>query len=157
MGHPGRDKLLADLRTIWWWPRMRDTIEEVLSRCPSCQAEKIGAPPREAYRATIRPPLPGRGWSIDLAGPFPADVDGNRYLAVAVDCLTKWVEVRPLPSKHAFRCAEWLYADIFARWGKPDWIRTDNGAEWDGVFAKLVEHWGVHHSRITVGNSKANG
>jgi len=89
----------------------------------------------EPYRATARPPLPGRGWSIDLAGPFPRDEDGNKYIAVAMDCLTKWVEVRPLKSKHAFRTAEWLYQDVFARWGKPDWIRTDNGTEWEGVFS----------------------
>jgi Integrase zinc binding domain len=135
MGHDGRDKLLFDLRSVWWWPNMRRTVEQVLLTCPACQPERMGAPPKEPYRAAERPILPGRGWSIDLAGPFPADQEGNVYLAVAVDCLTKWVEARPLPSKHAFRCAEWLYSDILARWGKPDWVRTDNGAEWEGAFS----------------------
>jgi hypothetical protein len=99
----------------------------------------MGHPPREAYRATQRPSLPGRGWSIDLAGPFPPDEDGNRFLVVAVDCLTKWIEVKPIPSKHSLRCADWFYWDILARWGKPDWIRTDNGTEWSGVFSDLVK------------------
>ena len=94
---------------------------------------------------------------MDLAGPFPPDEEGNRYLIVAVDCLSKWVEAAPLPSKHAFRCAEWLYREVFARWGKPDWVRTDNGAEWEGAFSELLQHWGVKHNKITVGNSKANG
>jgi len=92
-----------------------------------------------------------------LAGPFPRDEQGNRYLAVAVDCLTKWVEARPIPSKHAFRVADWFYQDILARWGKPDWVRTDNGAEWEGHFGELLQQWGVHHIRTTVGNSKGNG
>ena len=157
MGHEGRDKLLHDLKLVWWWPGMRRTVEYVLDTCPVCQSEHMGHPPREVYRATDRPPLPGRGWSLDLAGPFPPDEEGNRYLIVAVDCLTKWVEASPIPSKHSFRCAEWLYSEVFARWSKPDWIRTDNGTEWEGAFSELLAHWGVRHAKITVGNSKANG
>lgn len=94
---------------------MQATIEKTLAECPTYQSEYLGAPPWEAYRATFRLPLPERGWSIDLAGPFPLDEDSNMYLAVAVDCLTKWVEEHLLPSKHAFRYAEWLFSDIFAR------------------------------------------
>ena len=109
----------------------------------------------EPYMPTEKPRRPAAGWSIDLAGPFPPD--GNCYLAVAVDCMSKWVEAAPLQSKHAFRTAEWFYSDIVARWGKPDWIRTDNGAEWAADFASLVQIMGIRHSKITVGNSKANG
>lgn len=138
MGHTGRHRLLHDVSMTWWWPKMRQTVEEVLRSCPVCQADKAGGPPREPYRPAHRASLPGRGWSVDLAGPFPRDEEGNRYLAVAVDCLTKWVEARPIPSKHAFRTAEWMYQDVLGRWGKPDWIRTDNGTEWDGQFAELL-------------------
>ena len=52
--------------------------------------------------------------------------------------MTKWVEATPIPSKHAFRLAEWFYNTILVRWGKPTWIRTDNGAEWEGIFALLI-------------------
>ena len=133
-GHIGRDKLLETAKTVWWWPNLRATVTEVLSSCPACQADRIRAPPAEPYRPTVRPPRPGSGWSIDLAGPFPKDEEGNTYLAVAVDCLTKWVEATPLKSKHAFRTAEWFYSQVVARWSKPDWVRTDNGAEWAGIF-----------------------
>ena len=30
---------------------------------------------------------PGAEWSIDLAGPFPADKHGNTYICVAVDSI----------------------------------------------------------------------
>jgi len=136
---------------------MRRTFEEVIGSCPACQPERMPPLPREPYRATEKPPLPGRGWSIDLAGPFPRDAEGNCYLAVAVDCLSKWVEACPIPSKHAFRCAEWLYKDVLARWGKPDWIRTDNGMEWEAEFKVLLKEWGIQHIHTMVGNSKGNG
>ena len=157
MGHVGREKLLDALRTTYFWPKMRATVTQVLKGCPACQQEHIPPIPREPYMPTARPLEPFEGWSIDLAGPFPKDEDGNQYLAVAVDCATKWVEATPLPSKHAFRTADWFYQDIVARWGKPKWIRTDNGSEWAANFAQLIEILGIKHMHITVGNSKANG
>jgi hypothetical protein len=55
-------------------------------------------------------------------------------LVVAVDCFSKWVEVRKLPSKTPELLAEWLEHDIFSRYGIPKIIRTDNGTEFEGEF-----------------------
>jgi len=35
-------------------------------------------------------------WGIDLMGPLPITPRANKFLAVATNYLTKWVEVRPL-------------------------------------------------------------
>ena len=81
---------------------------------------------------TKRPPGPFQVWSVDLAGPFPADERGNVYAIVAVDVFSKWVEVGLLPSKRAIRTCDWFYNEIICRWGKPAAVRIDNGAEWLG-------------------------
>nr|GEW10795.1 reverse transcriptase domain-containing protein [Tanacetum cinerariifolium] len=39
-------------------------------------------------------------WGIDFMGPFPSS-KGNRYILVAVDYLSKWVEVKALPTNDA--------------------------------------------------------
>ena len=36
MGHPEQHKLLFDIGMVWWWPKMRDTVEKVLRSCPAC-------------------------------------------------------------------------------------------------------------------------
>ena len=100
---------------------------------------------------------PFAGWSIDAAGPFPADEEGNRYLLVAIDPFSKWVEAAPTPSLHSWRAADFLYHRIITCWGKPRFVRTDNGAEFAGSFHRLCTAMGIAHNRITVGNSKANG
>ena len=61
-----------------------------------------------------------------------------------------------MPSLHSWRAAEFLYNDLVARWGKPHYIRTDNGAEFAGSFAQLCKGLGIIHHHITIGNSKAN-
>ncbi|GKF79285.1 reverse transcriptase domain-containing protein, partial [Tanacetum coccineum] len=39
-------------------------------------------------------------WGIDFMGPFPSS-RGNKYILVAVDYLSKWVEVKALPTNDA--------------------------------------------------------
>ena len=113
--------------------------------------------PLEELRWIDKGAAPFAGWSIDAAGPFPADDDGNRYLLVAVDPFSKWVEATPVPSLHSWRAADFLYQRIVTHWGKPRYIRTDNGAEFQGSLHRLCTSLGIAHNRITVGNSKANG
>jgi hypothetical protein len=132
LAHCGRNKLITALQTNWWWPSQRTWVADFLRRCPVCQPEKLPPPLREPQRQTNTCEQPCRGWSVDLAGPFQADENGNVYLIVAVDTLTKWCEAGLLPSKHAFRTTEWLYESILCRWGRPVFIRTDNGSEWAG-------------------------
>ena len=79
------------------------------------------------------------------------------YLIVAVDLFSKWTEAQAIESKHAFRTATWFYNSICARFGKPSFIRTDNGTEWGGEFSILIKRLGIVHRHITVGNSKGNG
>ena len=92
------------------------------------------AQPKEPPRFTNTTAAPGLGWSIDLAGPYSPDEEGNTYLAVAVCVMSKWVEAAPIKSKHAFRTSDWFYSDILARWGKTQFVLKDNGTEWEAEF-----------------------
>ena len=61
-----------------------------------------------------------------------------------------------MPSLHSWRAAEFLY-DIVSRWGKPRFVRTDNGSDYGASFEKLCKGLGIVHHKISIGNSKANG
>ena len=74
-----------------------------------------------------------------------------------MDPFSKWVEVHAVPSLHSWRVADFLYDDLVARWGKPCYVWTDNGAEFVGSFAWLCKGLAIVHHHITIGNSKANG
>ena len=74
-----------------------------------------------------------------------------------MDPFLKWVEIHAVPSLHSWRVAEFLYDDLVACWGKPQYVWTDNGAEFVGSFARLCKGLGIIHHHITVGNSKAKG
>lgn len=118
LSHIGRDKLISSISSTWWWPKIRDTVEHVLTTCPACQADRLPRPPANLSGQQSGLRMWG-GWSIDLAGPFPKDPYNNTYLAVAIDTLSKWPEAHPIRSKHAYRTATWFYNEILARWSKP--------------------------------------
>ncbi|GJZ94342.1 reverse transcriptase domain-containing protein [Tanacetum coccineum] len=56
-------------------------------------------------------------WGIDFMGPFPSS-RGNKYILVAVDYLSKWVEAKALPTNDARVVCKFLKS-LFARFGAP--------------------------------------
>ncbi|GJW81504.1 reverse transcriptase domain-containing protein [Tanacetum coccineum] len=61
---------------------------------------------------------------IDFMGPFPSS-RGNKYILVAVDYLSKWVEAKALPTNNA-RVVYKFLKSLFARFGTPRAIISDN-------------------------------
>nr|GEX64050.1 reverse transcriptase domain-containing protein [Tanacetum cinerariifolium] len=56
-------------------------------------------------------------WGIDFMGPFP-NFKGNKYILVAVDYLSKWVEAKALPTNDARVVVKFLKF-LFSRFGTP--------------------------------------
>ncbi|GJZ65510.1 reverse transcriptase domain-containing protein [Tanacetum coccineum] len=82
-------------------------------------------------------------WSI-LIGPFPSS-RGNKYILVAVDYLSKWVEAKALPTNDARVVVKFLKS-LFARFGTPRAIISDRGTHFcNDQFAKVMPMYGVTH------------
>ncbi|GJS53202.1 reverse transcriptase domain-containing protein [Tanacetum coccineum] len=62
-------------------------------------------------------------WGINFMGPFLSS-RGNKYILVAVDYLSKWVEAKALPTNDARVVVKFLKS-LFARFGTPRAIISD--------------------------------
>nr|GEY88079.1 reverse transcriptase domain-containing protein [Tanacetum cinerariifolium] len=62
-------------------------------------------------------------WGIDFMGPFPS-LKGNKYILVAVDYLSKWVEAKALPTNDARVVVKFLKS-LFSRFETPKAIISD--------------------------------
>nr|GEZ45326.1 reverse transcriptase [Tanacetum cinerariifolium] len=62
-------------------------------------------------------------WGIDFMGPFPSS-KGNKYILVAVDYLSKWVEANALPTNDARVVVKFLKS-LFSWFGTPKAIISD--------------------------------
>ncbi|GJR06749.1 reverse transcriptase domain-containing protein [Tanacetum coccineum] len=82
------------------------------------------------------------------AGPFPSS-RGNKYILVAVDYLSKWVEAKALPTNDARVVVKFLKS-LFARFGTPRAIISDRGTHFcNDQFAKVMSKYGVTHRLAT--------
>nr|GEW30390.1 reverse transcriptase domain-containing protein [Tanacetum cinerariifolium] len=73
---------------------------------------------------------------IDFTGPFPSS-RGNKYIVVAVDYLSKWVEAKALYTNDARVVVKFLKS-LFARFGTPRAIISDHGTHFfNDQFAKF--------------------
>ncbi|GKD40545.1 reverse transcriptase domain-containing protein [Tanacetum coccineum] len=81
-------------------------------------------------------------------GPFPS-LRGNKYILVAVDYLSKWVEAKALPTNDA-RVVVKILKSRFARFGTPCAIISDRGTHFcNDQFAKVMLKYGVTHRLAT--------
>ncbi|GJS82299.1 reverse transcriptase domain-containing protein [Tanacetum coccineum] len=80
-----------------------------------------------------------------LYGPVPSS-RGNKYILVAVDYLSKWVEAKALPTNDARVVCKFLKS-LFARFGAPRAIISDRGKPFfgnDQFYKGHAEIWITH-------------
>jgi len=66
-------------------------------------------------------------WGIDFMGSFP-NLFGHQDILVAVDYVSKWVEVIPCKTNDNKVIVKFLKENIFSHFGTPRAIISDNGS-----------------------------
>nr|GEU71482.1 hypothetical protein [Tanacetum cinerariifolium] len=95
-------------------------------------------------------------WGINFMGPFPSS-RGNKYILVAVDYFSKWVEAKALPTNDAQVVVKFLKS-LFARFGTPHAIISDHGTHFrSDQFAKVMLKYGVTHRLSTAYHPQTSG
>ncbi|GKD30765.1 reverse transcriptase domain-containing protein [Tanacetum coccineum] len=83
-------------------------------------------------------------WGIDFMGPFSSS-RGNKYILVAVDYFSKWVESKALPTNDGRVVVKFLKS-LFAQFGTPRAIISDRGTQFcNDQFAKVMLKYEVTH------------
>jgi hypothetical protein len=107
---------------------------------------------------TIKVERPFQKIGVDLLGPFPTSVNGNKMLIVAVDYLTKWVELEALPTGKADVVTQFIVDIIVLRHGAPESIITDRGKFFlAGITQNVWEKLGINHKTTSGYHPKTNG
>ena len=87
-------------------------------------------------------------WGIDFMGLFPSSY-GHKYILLAVDYVSKWVEAIPTITCDAKVVLRFIKSNIFSRFGTPRAAISDEGSHFcNKLFASLLAKYGVKH-RVT--------
>nr|GEU57371.1 reverse transcriptase domain-containing protein [Tanacetum cinerariifolium] len=95
-------------------------------------------------------------WGINFMWPFPSS-RGNKYILVAVDYLSKWVEAKALPTNDARVVCKFLKS-FFPRFVTPRAIISDRGTQfYNDQIAKVMLKYGVTHRLATTYHPQTSG
>ncbi|VDM00216.1 unnamed protein product [Schistocephalus solidus] len=89
------------LRRRYYWPNLKRLVWNFIRYYTLCNQIK---PPQQLNRAALQPILtryPNERVGVELVGPQPPSVRGNRYILMMVDFLNKMAEAEPLSNMSA--------------------------------------------------------
>ncbi|GJW19160.1 reverse transcriptase domain-containing protein [Tanacetum coccineum] len=84
----------------FFWPTIYRDAHTMIKSCDTCQRQGKISQRDEMPQNAIQVCEIFDVWGIDFMGPFPSS-HGNKYILVAVDYLSKWVEAKALPTNDA--------------------------------------------------------
>jgi hypothetical protein len=97
-------------------------------------------------------------WGLDLWGPL-APAQGNlKYVVVAVEYFSMWIEVKPLATITSVTVQNFFWQNIICRFGVPKAITVDNGTQFEAeAFKDFCDQIGTKIHFALVRHPESNG
>jgi len=154
----GRSLASKVIRAGFFWPTVREDYMRYAQRCKQCQmhADWHKASPEELR--SIYSPWPFHTWGIDILGPFPLAIRQMKYLIVAIEYFTKWIEAEPVVQITAHKVQHFVWKNIVCRFGVPRRLISDNGTQFASQqLGKLCAEVGIKQVFALVKHPQMNG
>ena len=91
-------------------------------------------------------------------GPLLKAPLGKKFLLVATDYFTKWIEAEPLSRIQDVETKNFVWENIITRFGIPRAIISDNDAQFNsGLFREYCSGFGIHNYYSTPTYPECNG
>ena len=139
------------------WPGLAKDVTQWARTCIRCQVVKVQRhtrAPRQQFE------LPDRCFQhihVDIVGPLPKS-EGQTYLFTILDRFTRWPEAVTMADSTVESCAQVLLHNWIARFGIPDTVTSDRGAQFTGqLWHQFAQRFGFQCNHTTAYHPQANG
>nr|GEZ08738.1 reverse transcriptase domain-containing protein [Tanacetum cinerariifolium] len=139
--HEGSCSMHAGLRSVvakairlgYFWPTMHKDAQDMIRKCSDCQG-------------------------INIAGPFPEGPRKVKFLIVAMDNFTKWIEAKAVATITGGQVKKFVWDNIVCRFGIPGEIISDNGKQFaDNPFKDWCDKLNIRQHFASVKHPQSNG
>ncbi|GJR85834.1 reverse transcriptase domain-containing protein [Tanacetum coccineum] len=156
--HAGTRSIVAKaLRTGYYWPTMHKDARTLIRACQDCQVHKSVPRNPQQKLTPITSSWPFYKWGIDIAGPFPEGPRKVKFLIVAIDYFTKWIEAKPVATITGNQIKKFVWDNIVCRFRLPREIISDNGKQFrDDPFKNWCEKLCVRQHFASVKHPQTN-
>ncbi|GJT26317.1 putative nucleotidyltransferase, ribonuclease H [Tanacetum coccineum] len=139
-----------------YWPIVFKGANEYVRQCDICQRSGNISSRNEMPQNNIQVCEVFDVWGLDFMGPFP-NSRGNKYILVAINYVSKWVEAQALPTNDARVVVKFLRS-LFARFGVPKALISDRGTHFcNSQLDKALQKYDVTHKLSTAYHPQTNG
>ncbi|UYV63475.1 hypothetical protein LAZ67_2004171, partial [Cordylochernes scorpioides] len=157
--HLGFARTYDKVKKRFYWPGLYRTVRQYVSHCRECQRRKK-LPRRPAGQLVSIPPIekPFYKVGVDLLGRFPVSKDGNRWIIVCTDYMTRYAITKATPDGGAIETAKFLVEDVILKHGAPREMITDRGRNFiSQVIKEINALCGIVHRFTTAYHPQTNG
>ncbi|KAJ4813319.1 Pol-polyprotein [Rhynchospora pubera] len=146
------------VRAGFYWPSLKKDVETYVRRCEKCQFHaRIPRQPPHPMQS-ISSSWPFDVWGLNLLGPFPQGRGNVKFLVVAVEYFTKWIEAKPLATITSQKIVDFARHQIVYRYGIPHTFISDNGTQFTGApFLDFCKGLGIRSCTSSVCHPQSNG
>ncbi|GJU24616.1 reverse transcriptase domain-containing protein [Tanacetum coccineum] len=131
--HAGPRSVVAKaMRSGYYWPTMHRDARDMIRKCKDCQVHRPVPRHPQQPLTPITAPWPFYKWGIDIAGPFPEGPGKVKFLIVAMDYFTKWIEAKAVATISGTQVKKFVWDNIVCRFGLPGEIVSDNSKYFSG-------------------------
>jgi ribonuclease HI len=157
--HIGSRPLLAKVfRQGFYWPKAYSDAADLVQKCENCQKCARDQKQPSSLTQLIQPTWPLQRWGLDLLGPLPPAQGNLRYVVVAIEYFSKWIEAKPLATITLVTVQKFFWQNIVCRFGVPKAITLDNGTQFDAeAFKEFCDQIGTKIHFASVRHPESNG
>ena len=157
-GHLGEEKTFKKLRAAYYWPGYYNATKLWCKTCVACAQRKTATPHNRAPLQSVTVGSPMQMVAIDILGPLPKTAAGNRYVLVAGDYFTKWIEAYPIQNQEASTVAQKLLDQLFCRFSLPERLHSDQGRQFEAeIIKQLCKLLQIEKTRTTPYHPQSDG
>lgn len=156
--HGGIAKTLDRIRRFFYWPRMTLQVREYIRSCQICNETKPANPNlRPSIGQEVVTERPFQKLYIDFLGKYPRSKGGNSYIFIVVDHFSKFTFLKAMKDATANNVIQFLVQEIFNKFGVPEIIHSDNGAQFiSKAFTNMIETYKIKHIKTAVYSPQSN-
>ena len=112
-------------------------LDWLILHCKYCQKIRLRKRDVDVARASLMTKGPFDECSLDVIGPLPPDVNGNKFIIVMIDNFSHFVFAEPAKSTEAESAAKFIIK-ISAQFGLPKAFRWDNCPQFEGHLVRCL-------------------